>query len=61
MWNWILILLVPIAILLLIEELSQFIWRSYLKDGKEKKNTRIHRIMERARQTMKKYKKNPSL
>lgn len=61
MWNWILMLLVPIAILLSIEEISQLIWRRYLKDGEEKKNTRIHRLMEWARKSIKKYKKNPSL
>lgn len=61
MWNWMLMLLVPIAMLLTIEELSQFIWRRYLKDGEEKKNARFHRLMEWARKTTKKYKKNPSL
>jgi nitrogen fixation-related uncharacterized protein len=61
MWNWILVLLVPIAILLLIEELSQLIWSSYIKNGQEKENTRFHRVKEWARKTIKKYKKNPSL
>jgi hypothetical protein len=61
MWNWMLMLLVPIVLLLSIEELSQLIWRRYLKDGEEKKNTRFLRLMEWARKTIKKYKKNPSL
>jgi hypothetical protein len=56
-----LMLLVPIAILLLIEELSQLIWSSYIKNGQEKNNTRFHRVKEWARKTIKKYKKNPSL
>ncbi|RSD25476.1 hypothetical protein [Mesobacillus subterraneus] len=61
MWNWVWILLIAIGILLIIEEISQFIWRRYLKDPNEENTTLLRRITAFGKQTINKYRKNPSL
>lgn len=60
MWNWIIALLLIIAVFLLIEELSQFIWRRYLRFPSEKKSRRLSGLIAKARQMCQKYRKNPS-
>lgn len=60
MWNWIIILLLSLAVLLLIEELSQFIWRSYLREPKNQ-NNRKSDLLAKVRQMKQKLRKDPSL
>jgi hypothetical protein len=61
MWNWIIILLLFLAVLLLIEELSQFIWRSYLRKPSKNQNNRMSEFIAKARQMRQKIRKDPSL
>jgi hypothetical protein len=60
MWNWIWLLLLPIVVLLLIEEGSQFIWRRYLKNPEKGKNIVINRIHNSFKKFQQKYRKDPS-
>ncbi|MBT2641328.1 hypothetical protein J7I80_03675 [Bacillus sp. ISL-41] len=60
MWNWIWLLLLPIVVLLLIEEGSQFIWRRYLKEPEKGTNTVINRIHNSLKKFQQKYRKDPS-
>jgi uncharacterized protein YpmS len=60
MWNWIIIMLLSLAVLLLIEELSQFIWRSYLREPKNQ-NNRKSDLLAKVRQMKQKLRKDPSL
>ena len=60
MLYWVYILLASLIMLLLVEEVSQFIWRIYLRDPNEKKETTLRRFIENAKRTMNKYRKNPS-
>lgn len=61
MWNWIWLLLLPIVVLLLIEEGSQFIWRRYLKNPQEGKDTILVRTLNSFKKIQQKYRKDPSL
>jgi hypothetical protein len=61
MWSWVLILLLPLAILLVIEEVSQFIWRSYLKDSEGTKKNKFVLLKEQTKKIIHKYRKDPSL
>lgn len=60
MWNWMWLLLLPIIILLLIEEVSQFIWRRYLKELGDRQGGFFIRTLERFKKMKQKYRKNPS-
>ncbi|MCM3121822.1 MULTISPECIES: hypothetical protein [unclassified Mesobacillus] len=60
MWTWIWYLILPIVLLLLIEEISQFIWRHYLKNPEEDHETMFIRIRNSMKGTLKKYRKDPS-
>lgn len=60
MWNWIWFLLLSITGLLLIEEISQFIWRSYLKNPAERQETIFSRFLASAKQRLHKDTKDPS-
>lgn len=60
MWNWVWLLLLPMIILLLIEEVSQFIWRSYLKEPQDRKERFFSRTLESFKKIMEKYRKDPS-
>ena len=60
MWNWVWLLLLPIIILLLIEEVSQFIWRSYLKEPQDRKGRFFSRTLESFKKIMEKSRKDPS-
>ncbi len=60
MWNWVWYLVLPVVLLLLIEEISQFIWRRYLKDPEEEHDSIFSRIRNNMKTTLKKYRKNPS-
>lgn len=60
MWSWVLVLLLPLAFLLLIEEVSQYIWRSYLKEPKDSSQTKFSLIKEHTKKFIHKYRKNPS-
>ena len=60
MWNWILVLVLILAVFLLIEELSQFFWRRYLRISSETKSTRLSDYMGKARQIKQKFRKDPS-
>ncbi|MBT2681006.1 hypothetical protein J7E38_18610 [Bacillus sp. ISL-35] len=60
MWTWGWYLILPIVLLLLIEEISQFIWRRYLKNTEEDHESRFIRIRNSMKGTLKKYRKDPS-
>ncbi|MBS8264324.1 hypothetical protein DYI25_07735 [Mesobacillus boroniphilus] len=60
MWTWIWLLLLPIIVLLLIEEGSQFIWRRYLKNREEGNDTIIVRARNTIKKIQQKYRKDPS-
>lgn len=60
MWTWIWLLLLPIIVLLLIEEVSQFIWRSYLKNPQEGNDTIFVRTSNSVKKILHKYRKDPS-
>ncbi|WP_423406767.1 hypothetical protein AABM38_12730 [Heyndrickxia sp. MSNUG] len=60
MWNWIILLVIVLAAFLLIEELSQFFWRRYLRNPTESKSSRLSDFMSRAKQMKQKYRKDPS-
>jgi len=60
MWNWITALVMIFAVLLLIEELSHFIWSRYLSNPTEKKSSRFSDFKAKAREFRRKYMKNPS-
>jgi len=60
MWNWILLLVMILSVFLLIEELSQFFWRRYLRNPKDKKSSRLSDFISKAKQMKLKYRKDPS-
>ncbi|WNF21110.1 hypothetical protein [Mesobacillus jeotgali] len=60
MWTWVWLLLLPIMILLLIEEVSQFIWRSYLKEPQDRNERFFSRTLESLKKMKQKYRKDPS-
>jgi hypothetical protein len=60
MWNWLWLLLLPIVVLLLIEEGSQFIWRRYLKNPAEGNDTIFVRTLNSLKKIQQKYRKDPS-
>lgn len=60
MWTWIWLLLLPIIVLLLIEEGSQFIWRWYLKNPEEENDTVLARTLNSLKKIQQKYRKDPS-
>lgn len=60
MWNWIILLVIILAVFLLIEELSQFFWRRYLRNPKDKDSSRFSVFMSKAKQMKQKYSKDPS-
>jgi hypothetical protein len=61
MWNWIWLLLLPIIVLLLIEEGSQFVWSRYLKNPQEGNATILVRTLNSIKKIQQKYRKDPSL
>jgi hypothetical protein len=60
MWNWIWLLLLPIIVLLLIEEGSQFIWRKYLKNPQQSNDTILITASNSFKKILQKYRKNSS-
>jgi C4-dicarboxylate-specific signal transduction histidine kinase len=60
LWSWGIILIVILILLLLIEEGSQFIWRRYLKEPEEAKNSRLAFLITKVKKTIQKDSKNPS-
>jgi hypothetical protein len=60
MWTWIWLLLLPIIVLLLIEELSQLVWRSYLKNPQEEKDNILVRTIKGFRKIRHRFRKDPS-
>lgn len=60
MWSWIWLLLLPIIVLLLIEEGSQFFWRGYLKNPQEANETILARTLNSFKKIRQKYRKDPS-
>ncbi|WP_079509222.1 hypothetical protein [Mesobacillus jeotgali] len=60
MWDWIWYFLLPIILLVIIEEVSQFIWRSYLKDSQEEEDSIIVRMKNTMNDILRKYRRNPS-
>lgn len=60
MWTWIWLMLLPIIVLLLIEEVSHFIWRSYLNNPQEGNDTVFVRASNSLKKILHKYRKDPS-
>jgi hypothetical protein len=60
MLHWVLIFAMPLIILLIVEELTLFLLGNYLKRPEEKQASAIIRIFESAKQSMQKFRKNPS-
>jgi hypothetical protein len=60
MWDWIWYLLLPIILLVFIEEISQFFWRSYLKNSQEMQDSIIVRMKNTMKETLEKHRKDPS-
>lgn len=60
MWNWIWYLLLPIILLLLLEEVSHLIWRSYLKNPEDANDSTFARMMASVKANLKKVRKDPS-
>lgn len=58
--SWIFVLLVTIIVFFLFEELSHYIWRIYLRDPNEMRETRLRQLIKNAKQVINKYSKNPS-
>jgi hypothetical protein len=60
MINWISILLLPFVILLVIEEMAQLLWRHYLNEKHDSQQTLVSKLFLHSRQTMNKFRKNPT-